>query len=175
MNLTWDIRGWRFCGHRVCALVSGWRTNHTGFCDPSSIRPAPFVISPPVRALFAQCHGSRIRHPISISAYAMCRQCIAQVSLPWHAPEEKHADTYAAAVHAWESSTCSSQSLTCVPPQYIRDMWNEHNLVLDAEVFFMAYNAGNKITTTPMREVVFFFLHSTNPPPITFKRAVISV
>ena len=46
-------------------------------------------------------------------------------------------------------------------------MWNEHNLVPDAQECFTAYNAGNKINTTPKREVVFVFLHSANPPPIT--------
>jgi hypothetical protein len=42
-----------------------------------------------------------------------------------------------------------------VPPQFIRDMFNEHNLVLNARVWFKAWNSGNEIDTTPEREWAF--------------------
>jgi len=45
--------------------------------------------------------------------------------------------------------------LTCVPPQYIRDMCNEHTLAPGCQTWFKAWNSGNEIDTTPEREWAF--------------------
>ena len=42
----------------------------------------------------------------------------------------------------------------CVLPQYIRDMFNEHNVMSCAKLVFTAWNAGHIIDTTPEREVL---------------------